>query len=131
MSRRRHKYISNEQDNGWSQAGLKVVTMLARRPEVNSKGVVDALQDVFNALDKKPKMPSKTYRELAATLKVVEEQALRYKKQRDQIIGACLLICESSNKPAKKIVEELLQKVKAGLGHRVLDKCRKEAKKII
>ena len=118
-------------DGGWSQAGLKVVTMLARRPEVQSKGVVAALQEVLDALDRKPKPVSKSYKELAAYLKVVEDQNIRIKRQRDQVIGAFLVLLEDEDKSLKSSVNELLVLIKNRMSTRVLDRCKEEGRKWI
>jgi hypothetical protein len=121
-------------DDGWSQAGLKIATMLSSRPEVTSKGIVGAVGDILAALDKKPKKHSLKYHELAAKLKESEnqsqfneEQAKKHRLRRNQLVGQCLNICEDETINSKIAVRRILQLVKQGLSERVLEQCRQQA----
>lgn len=125
-------------DDGWSQAGLKIATMLSSRPEVKSKGIVGAVEDILAALDKKPKQVSTSYRELAAHAKELEiqvqlriEETKKHKKRRNELIGACLLLAERRRVDPKDTLNAILEIATHGLGARVLESCKEEARALI
>lgn len=129
--------IEDNEKDGWYRAGMRIAQLLSGRPEVTSKGIVGAVEDILAALDKKPKPKSEKYRELLSRLTDTQAQnefllseLEKHKRRRDELIGTCLLASEQTQLSFEQRLSKAVTEAKKGLGGRVLQSCKSAALKL-
>ena len=124
--------MSNQKD-GWYDAGLQIAKLVSSRPEVKSGGIVEAVKELIQALDRKVKVDPisngvlrQRNRELLQENEQLRAELESARTKRDFALGVCALVYD-------RTVDTSLLKwtmaVLEGIGTRKLAICKLEAKR--
>lgn len=104
--------------DGWFKAGMKIAQALSVRPEVKSKGIIDGVNDLILALDRKPHTLDKSearqkLKETTEELESCKAELLSMRRKRDNVVSVLIEMLDQikdSSDAAEAISDEVMQK---------------------